>query len=173
MALPRQCRNITEAINTGFLLARSHRLWAYPNPQGGFLLRTYEIVFIAAPNTTDDDLTKLTAQLDKVVTDLGGTITKTDNWGRKKLAYKIGKHDEGLYIVLYIEGSGKEIAEVERRLRVNDLVIRHMTVRTDEDIKRAAKLKARRRVSVKAAAASGVGNESGADDEDGDDEFDS
>lgn len=135
-------------------------------------MRTYEIVFIAAPNTTDDDLAKLNSQLDKVVTDLGGTVTKTDNWGRKKLAYKIGKHDDGIYVVLYIEGSGKEIAEVERRLRVTDLVIRHMTVRTDEDIKRAAKLKARRRVSVKAASATGADSESNADDDDGDDEFD-
>lgn len=136
-------------------------------------MRTYEIVFITAPNTTEDDLTKLNSQLEKVVTDLGGTITKTDHWGRKKLAYKIGKHDEGVYVVLYIEGSGKEIAEVERRLRVNDLVIRHMTVRTDEDIKRAAKLKAKRRVSVKAASATGADSESDADDDDGGDEFDS
>lgn len=136
-------------------------------------MRTYEIVFITAPNTTEDDLTKLNSQLEKVVTDLGGTITKTDHWGRKKLAYKIGKHDEGVYVVLYIEGSGKEIAEVERRLRVNDLVIRHLTVRTDEDIKRAAKLKARRRVSVKAASATGAESESEADDDDGGDEFDS
>ena len=77
-------------------------------------MRTYEIVFITAPNTTEDDLTKLNSQLDKVVTDLGGTITKTDNWGRKKLAYKIGKYEEGVYVVLYIEGTGSEIAEVER-----------------------------------------------------------
>jgi small subunit ribosomal protein S6 len=144
-----------------------------PKSTRRILLRTYEIVFIAAPNTTEDDLTKLNTQLDKVVTDLGGTITKTDNWGRKKLAYKIGKYDEGVYVVLYIEGSGKEIAEVERRLRVSDLIIRHMTVRTDEDIKRAAKLKARRRVSVKAASATGADSEIEADDDDGDDDFDS
>jgi small subunit ribosomal protein S6 len=138
-------------------------------------LRTYEVVFIAAPNTTDDDLAKLNAQLEKVVTDLGGTITKTDNWGRKKLAYKIGKYDEGVYVVLYIEGSGQEIAEVERRLRVNDAVIRHLTVRTDEDLKRAEKLKSRRKVSVKAAAASGadVEDEIETDEEGDDEEFDS
>ncbi len=136
-------------------------------------MRTYEIVFITAPNTTEDDLTKLNSQLEKVVTDLGGTITKTDNWGRKKLAYKIGKYEEGVYVVLYIDGSGKEIAEVERRLRVNDLVIRHMTVRTDEDIKRAAKLKAKRRVSVKAASATGADRDNDDDDDDGGDEFDS
>jgi small subunit ribosomal protein S6 len=116
-------------------------------------LRTYEVVFIAAPNTAEEDLNKLNSQLETVVNDLGGNITKTDVWGRRKLAYKIGKHEEGIYVILYIEGSGQEIAEVERRLRVSDLVIRHLTVRTDEDLKRAEKLKSRRKVSARAAAA--------------------
>lgn len=135
-------------------------------------MRTYEIVFIAAPNTAEEDLNKLTSQLEHVVTDLGGKITKTDVWGRKKLAYKISKHDEGVYVVLYIEGTGSEIAEVERRLRVNDLVIRHLTVRTDEDLKRAAKLKSRRKVSAKAAAAGGADADVD-DDGDDNDDFDS
>lgn len=133
-------------------------------------MRTYEVVFIAGPNTTDEDLNKLNAQLESVVTDLGGTVTKTDVLGRKKLAYKIGKHDEGVYVVLYIDGTGHEIAEVERRLRVSDLVIRHLTVRTDEDLKRAAKLKSRRKVSARAAAAGGAGDDE--DDESGDDDGD-
>lgn len=138
-------------------------------------MRTYEVVFIAAPNTTEEDLNKLNSQLEHVVTDLGGQITKTDVWGRKKLAYKIGKHDEGVYVVLYIEGTGHEIAEVERRLRVNDLVIRHLTVRTDEDLKRAAKLKSRRKVSARAAAAGGAAaNIDNDEDADADDDgFDS
>lgn len=136
-------------------------------------MRTYEIVYIVVPSTTDDDLAKLNSQLEKVVADLGGKIVKTDLWGRKKLAYKIGKYEEGVYVVLYIEGSGKEIAEVERRLRVNDAVIRHMTVRTDEDLKRAEKLKSRRKVSVRAAAASGADSESDVEGEGGDEEFDS
>ncbi len=110
-------------------------------------MRTYEVVHIAAPNTSDDDLNKLNSQLEQVVADLGGTVTKTDVWGRRKLAYPIEKYDEGIYTVFYIDGTGKEIAEVERRLRVTDLVIRFMTVRTDEDLKRAAKLKAKRKVN--------------------------
>lgn len=136
-------------------------------------MRTYEVVFIAAPNTTEDDLNKLNSQLEHVVTDLGGKVTKTDVWGRKKLAYKIGKHDEGVYVVLYIEGTGHEIAEVERRLRVSDLVIRHLTVRTDEDLKRAAKLKSRRKVSARAAAAGGADGEGEDAVDDDDDGFDS
>jgi small subunit ribosomal protein S6 len=110
-------------------------------------LRTYEISYIAAPNVADDVLTKLTTQLENIITERGGKITKVDNWGRRKLAYRIGKFDEGFYTFLFIEGSGQEIAEVERRLRVTDYIIRHMTVRTDEDLKRAAKVKARRKMT--------------------------
>ena len=111
-------------------------------------MRAYEISYITAPNVADDDLTKLTSQLEHIVADRGGKITKIDNCGRRKLAYRIGKFDEGVYTFLFIEGTGQEIAEVERRLRVTDFVIRHMTVRTDEDLKRAGKIKARRKTTV-------------------------
>ena len=134
-------------------------------------MRTYEVVHIAAPNTSDDDLNKLNTQLEQVVADLGGTVTKTDIWGRRKLAYPIEKYDEGLYTVLYIDGTGKEIAEVERRLRVTDLVIRFMTVRTDEDLKRAAKLKAKRKVNPDKPAPGGDYDDDA--DEADDDGFDS
>jgi small subunit ribosomal protein S6 len=108
-------------------------------------LRTYEVMFIAAPNTIDDDLRKLTTQLESVVSEQGGRVTKSENLGRRKLAYRIEKYDEGIYSLLNIEGSGREIAEVDRRLRVSDLVIRHISVRTDEDIRRAEKMRARRK----------------------------
>jgi len=101
-----------------------------------------------APNTADDDLSKLNSQIEQIITDRGGKITKIDNWGRRKLAYRIGKFDEGLYTFVYFEGAGKEIAEVERRLRVTDSVIRYLTVRTDEALKRAQKLKSKRKVSL-------------------------
>jgi small subunit ribosomal protein S6 len=111
-------------------------------------LRTYEVAFIAAPNTADDDLSKLNSQIEQIVADRGGKITKVDNWGRRKLAYRIGKFDEGVYTFVFVEGSGHEIAEVERRLRVTDFVIRYLTVRTDEALKRAEKLKSKRKVSL-------------------------
>jgi len=111
-------------------------------------LRTYEIAFIAAPNTADDDLSKLNSQIEQIINSRGGKITKVDNWGRRKLAYRIGKFDEGVYTFVYLEGSGQEIAEVERRLRVTDFVIRHLTVRTDEALKRADKLRAKRKGSI-------------------------
>ncbi|HEY7183416.1 MAG TPA: 30S ribosomal protein S6 [Blastocatellia bacterium] len=111
-------------------------------------LRTYEVAFIAAPNTADDDLSKLNSQIEQIIAARGGKITKVDNWGRRKLAYRIGKFDEGVYTFVYVEGSGREIAEVERRLRVTDFVIRYLTVRTDEALKRAEKLKSKRKVSL-------------------------
>jgi len=115
-------------------------------------LRSYEVMFIAAPNTVEDDLRKLTSQLETVVSDLGGKVVKIDHLGRRRLAYPIQKFDEGIYSLLNVEGSGKEIAEVERRLRVSDLVIRHLTVRTDEDLRRAEKIKARRRAAPSKAS---------------------
>jgi small subunit ribosomal protein S6 len=111
-------------------------------------LRTYEVAFIAAPNTAEDELSKLNSLIEQIITDRGGKITKVDNWGRRKLAYRIGKFDEGVYTFVYFEGAGKEIAEVERRLRVTDFIIRYLTVRTDEALKRAQKLKSKRKVSL-------------------------
>jgi len=111
-------------------------------------LRTYEVAFIAAPNTADDDLSKLNSQIEQIAADRGGKVTKVDNWGRRKLAYRIGKFDEGVYTFVYLEGSGQEIAEIERRLRVTDFVIRHLTVRTDEALKRAEKLRSKRKGSI-------------------------
>lgn len=124
-------------------------------------MRTYEVCFIVNPNTVEDDLKKLTSQIETVIADQGGKVTKVDNLGRRKLAYPIGKFDDGNYTFIYLEGSGSEIHEVERRLRVNDAVIRHMTVRTDEDLKRAAKMKAKRK-----GAAAAVGRRSDDDLED-------
>jgi small subunit ribosomal protein S6 len=118
-------------------------------------LRTYEVMFISAPSVVEEDLSKLISQLENIIQERGGTVTKVENMGRRKLAYKIDKYDEGVYTLIYADGSGREIAEVERRLRVTDFVIRHLTVRTDEDLKRAEKMKAKRKSAPSAAAADG------------------
>jgi small subunit ribosomal protein S6 len=135
-------------------------------------LRTYEIVFIVGASTAEADLHKIVSQLESTITERGSKVTKVDytTLGRRKLAYPINKFDEGLYTILYTEGTGQEIAEVERRLRVNDLVLRHMVVRTDEDLKRAEKMKNRR----KAVAATGGAEEEFEEEfEEGDEGFDS
>jgi len=106
--------------------------------------RTYEVMYIAAPETADEDVTKLNESLQQIIENGGGSIVKTDVMGRRKLAYPINKKTEGLYTLFEIEGSGQEIAELERRMRVNDAIIRYLTVRVDEERKTAAKLTAKR-----------------------------
>ena len=106
--------------------------------------RQYEVVFIVDPTADDDEVTRLTDNLKQIVTDQGGTITKTESMGKRKLAYEILHKTEGSFVLLEVEGSGKEIAELERRMRVNDRIIRYITVRVDEDRQRAEKFKAKR-----------------------------
>ena len=106
--------------------------------------RTYEVMYIAAPETADEDVTKLNETIEQLIVKEGGSIVKTELMGRRKLAYPIKKKTEGHYTLFEIEGSGQEIAELERRFRVNDAVIRFVTVRVDEERKTAAKLTAKR-----------------------------
>ena len=106
--------------------------------------RQYEVVFIVDPTADDDEVTKLTESLKQIATDQGGIVTKTESMGKRQLAYEILHKTEGNFVLLEIEGSGKEIAELERRMRVNDRIIRYITVRVDEDRRRAEKFKAKR-----------------------------
>jgi small subunit ribosomal protein S6 len=113
---------------------------------GGFALdtnRQYEVVFIVDP-TADDEVARLTDSFKQVVTDQGATVTKAETMGKRQLAYEIDHKKEGTFVLLEIEGSGREIAELERRMRVNDRILRYLTVRVDEDRRRAQKLKDRR-----------------------------
>jgi small subunit ribosomal protein S6 len=118
-------------------------------------MRIYEILFIIAPNTEESDIETLVTQLSDVLTNQGAKVTKVDKMGRRRLAYQIDKFNEGIYIVLTVEGTGSEIAEVERRMRVTDAIIRYITVRIDEDLKRAEKFRARRQARLAARAGAG------------------
>ena len=106
--------------------------------------RTYEVVFIIDPGAADDEVMRLSEAVQKIITGQGGTITKTEVMGKRRLAYEINHKKDGTYVLLEVEGSGAEIAELERRLRVNDQILRYMTIRVDEDRRRADKLKDRR-----------------------------
>jgi len=101
-------------------------------------------MYIIDPDTAGDKITKLNDAVGKLIEKQGGTVVKMDDMGRRPLAYPINKKTEGHYVLFEIEGSGQEIAELERRMRVNDMIIRYLTVRVDEDRKRAEKLKAKR-----------------------------
>ena len=113
-------------------------------------MRVYEVMFIISPNTEESDVETLITQLSDVVTNQGGNVAKVDRMGRRRLAYPIQKFTEGYYSVFTVEGTGSEIAELERRMRVTDAVIRYITVRIDQELKRADKFKAAR--AVRAAA---------------------
>ncbi len=106
--------------------------------------RTYELMFIVDPDAGDEDVVKLSEGVQKIITGQGGSITKTEMMGKRQLAYEINHKKDGTYVLLEVEGSGAEIAEVERRMRVNDQILRYMTVRVDEMRRRADKLKDRR-----------------------------
>lgn len=107
-------------------------------------LRQYEVLFIVDPGADEDEVTKLTESFRQIVTDQGGSVTKAESLGRRQLAYEILHKKEGTFVDLELEGSGKEIAELERRMRVNDRILRYLTVRMDEHRRRAEKLKDRR-----------------------------
>src|SRR6266852_3758883 len=116
------------------------------NSGGGILAekRIYEVVFIIDPDADDEEVMKLSEALQKIVTSQNGSVTKTEVMGRRQLAYEIKHKREGTYVLLEIAGSGAEIAELERRMRVNDRILRYITVRVDEDRRRAEKFKDRR-----------------------------
>lgn len=106
--------------------------------------RQYEVVFIVDARAEDDEVSRLTENHKQIVTDQGGVINKVESWGKRPLAYEILHQTEGTFVLMEIEGSGREIAELERRMRVNDRIIRYLTVRVDEDRRRAEKFKDRR-----------------------------
>ncbi|MCU1265555.1 MAG: rpsF [Acidobacteria bacterium] len=107
-------------------------------------LRQYEVLFIVDPGADDDEVAKITDTFKQIITDQGGTITKAETLGRRQLAYEILRKKEGTFVDIELEGSGKEIAELERRMRVNDRILRYLTVRMDEERQRAEKFKDKR-----------------------------
>lgn len=106
-------------------------------------MRTYELIFVVDPRVSDEDVVTLTNDYKTMITAGGSEITSEENWGRRKLAYPINKITEGKYVLLNITSQdGKtSLADVEHRMRQNDKILRYLTVRTDEDLKRAARRK--------------------------------
>lgn len=96
--------------------------------------RQYELVYIVTPEASEQEIADLHTQIEQIVQRYNGTFDKTENWGRKRMAYDIGRHREGNYVVETITGSGELMKEIDRRLRVLDSVIRHLVVRVDEEL---------------------------------------
>src|SRR5437762_1794207 len=97
--------------------------------------RQYELVYILPPETSEQQAGELHEQIASIVSRMNGQIEKTENWGRRKLAYEIGHFKEGVYVLEVINGSGELMKELDRRLKVLDEVIRHLVVRVDEEKK--------------------------------------
>jgi small subunit ribosomal protein S6 len=107
--------------------------------------RYYDLVFIVRPATPEEEIKKVLTVIEHTVAEKGGKIEKTEQWGTRKLAYRVAKHREGIYVHQEIRTNhGELIAELERRLRVQDTVIKYQTVRLDEDLKRQKKLSQKR-----------------------------
>ena len=107
-------------------------------------LRTYEVMYIVDPETPADRIEKLNEAVGKVIEKEGGKVVRMDDIGLRNLAYPIEKKTEGHYVLFEVDGTGQEIAELERRMRVNDMIIRFVTIRVDEDRKKADKMRDKR-----------------------------
>ena len=111
--------------------------------------RIYEEMFILRPDATEEEITPIVDQLKSTVTSAGGTVDKEERWGVRKLAYRVEKRNEGYYVLMQFTAGPQTVKEVERRLRVNDAVLKYMTVRIDEKLK---KIEKRKKVRDKRAA---------------------
>ena len=106
--------------------------------------RVYEILFIADPDLGETEVDALTEQVQGFVEKDGGRVEQVEKWGKKRLAYEVRRHREGYYVLIVAESTGPLIKEVERRFKVTDGVIRYLTVRVDEALRKAERRKARR-----------------------------
>ncbi|HVZ24056.1 MAG TPA: 30S ribosomal protein S6 [Vicinamibacterales bacterium] len=97
--------------------------------------RQYELVYILPPDSTEQQVAETHEQIAQIVSRMNGQLEKNENWGRRRLAYEIGHHKEGVYVLDVLNGSGELMKELDRRLKVMDQIVRHMIVRVDEEKK--------------------------------------
>jgi small subunit ribosomal protein S6 len=112
-------------------------------------MRIYEELFIIRPDATEEEIDPFIEQMKLIATSAGGTVDKVDKWGIRKLAYRVGKRAEGFYVLLQLTCGPEVVKELERRLRVSDLVLKFLTVRIDERLKKIEKRKKEREKRAK------------------------
>lgn len=115
-------------------------------------MHSYEIAVLFHPDL-EIDLSKPQAKVEKIFTDNGGKITKTDNWGKKKLAYKIAGQDHAVYLFYTLDLPAEGVRKVEATLNITDEVIRYLI--TKPDLKAIAKAEALRAEKAEKAQARG------------------
>ncbi len=96
--------------------------------------REYELIWIVRPDVADEDITAITDRTSKVATDQGANLLDVDDWGRRKLAYEIQKCAKGHYVRLHFLAQSEHIAELERTLRIDDRILRFLTVKIDDRV---------------------------------------
>lgn len=107
--------------------------------------RQYDLIFILRPDTPESEIDKVISTLEHAATEKGGKIEKTEKWGRKRMAYRVQRLREGFYVYMVVRSDhGEVVKELERRLKVSDPVIKYLTVRLDEELKRQEKFKRHR-----------------------------
>jgi small subunit ribosomal protein S6 len=123
--------------------------------------RTYELMFIIRPDATDEDQDRLISNVETQVGNAGGTVKSVERMGKRRLAYSVRKFQDGIYMLMVLEGEGTMVKEVERRLRNTEAVIKFLTVRVDEEQKRLAKVKAIRDTKVRGKGRQGAATPEG------------
>jgi len=118
--------------------------------------RIYEVMFIVRPDMPEEELDKLLVALESQVTGAGGVVKAKEKMGKRRLAYSLGRFQDGFYVLLTIEGGGPLVHEIERRLRVTEPVLKFITVRMDEEHKRLDKMKKLRDAKKRTVVASPV-----------------
>ncbi len=96
-------------------------------------MRSYEMVYVLRPTIPDDEIEQTIERVNGVIASRGGTIEKTDLWGRRRLAYPLDDHREGIYVLTNFTSPPKATKEIESQLRITDEVLRHLVIRRDED----------------------------------------
>ena len=105
------------------------------------MAREYELMFILQPDLAEEEKEKLVDQAADWVTSSGGEIVEVENIGNRKLAYRIAGHREGFYVLIRLRAEGDTVKQIERRLKVTDPVIKFISVRVDEELKKLEKKK--------------------------------
>src|SRR6202043_2412154 len=104
-------------------------------------MRVYEELFIVRPDAPEEEIDQVIEQLTTLIASQGGNVDKSDKWGVRKLAYRVQKRTEGFYVLLQFVSKPETVKEIERRLRVTDQVMKFITVRIDEKMKKIEKRK--------------------------------
>ena len=104
-------------------------------------MRVYEELFILKPDLPEEEVEAYIEQIKGIISTGKGAIDKVDNWGVRKLAYRVNKYAEGRYVLVQFSSDPDLVHEIERRMRVSDQVIKFITVRIDEKLKKIAKRK--------------------------------